>query len=189
MSIVGIAGNALFSVLNSIHRGPSGSGNFQQIQSEFQQLGQDLQSGNVTQARQDFSTLARNFPSAQSATHSSPLSQAFGALSQDLQNGNLSSAQQDYSTIQQNLQQQSSSRVHHHFHHHHGGGQAAGEIQQEFGALGQALQAGNVSAAQTAFAALSQDLPQFSSSASSTSSGANSFSPAPGASGTLNVTA
>jgi hypothetical protein len=160
VSIVGIASNVLFSVLNSIHRGPSGGGNFQQIQSEFQQLAQDLQVGNLTQAQQDFSTLAQNFPAAQSTSNSAPLSQAFGALSQDLQNGNLSAAQQDYSTIQQDVSQQSSARVHHH-HHHYGGGQIASELQQEFSALGQDLQAGNLQAARSAFASLQQDLQQF----------------------------
>ncbi|HYL45448.1 MAG TPA: hypothetical protein VEU52_00330, partial [Candidatus Limnocylindrales bacterium] len=153
MSIVGIASNALFSVLNSIHRAPSGGGNFQQIQSEFLQLGKDLQAGNLTQAQQDFSTLAQNFPATQSASNSSPLSQAFGALSQDLQNGNLSAARQDYATFQQDLQQQNSVHMHHH-HHHYGGGQMATEIRLEFSSLGQALQAGNLQAAQSAFAAL-----------------------------------
>jgi hypothetical protein len=188
MSIVGIASNVLFSVLNSIHRGPNGRGSFQQIQSEFQQLGKDLQAGNLTQAQQDFSTLAQNFPAAQSASNSTPLSQAFGALSQDLQNGNLSAAQQDYATIQQDLQQQSSRRVHYH-HHHHDGGQMASEIRQEFSALGQALQSGNLSPAQTAVAALEQDLPQFSGSGSSTSSSGNSSPSMPISSNSLNVTA
>ena len=32
----------------------------QKIQSEFQQLGQDLQAGNLTQAQSDFSTLSQN---------------------------------------------------------------------------------------------------------------------------------
>ena len=34
----------------------------QTIQNEFQQLGQDLQSGNLTQAQSDFKTLSQNLP-------------------------------------------------------------------------------------------------------------------------------
>jgi hypothetical protein len=66
---------------------------FQQIQSEFQQLGKDLQAGNLTQAQQDYATLSQNFSNAQTSTatatanNSNPVAQAFTALSQDLQNG------------------------------------------------------------------------------------------------------
>lgn len=73
------------------------------MQSEFQQLGQDLQAGNLTQAQQDYATLSQNFPNAQTGTMtgtatangSNLIAQAFTALAQDLQNGNISGAQQD----------------------------------------------------------------------------------------------
>src|ERR1700732_2207129 len=90
---------------------------FQQFQKEFQQLGKDLQSGNLVQAQADFVTLQQSSPlAAQSTTAStatasssatsgaaggSPIAQAFNQLSQDLKSGNLSAAQQDFSTIQQ----------------------------------------------------------------------------------------
>jgi hypothetical protein len=37
--------------------------NFQRVQSEFKQLGQDLQSGNLTQAQADFVTLSQSLAS------------------------------------------------------------------------------------------------------------------------------
>jgi hypothetical protein len=147
-------------------------GKFQQIQSEFQQLGQDLQAGNLTQAQQDYATLSQNLPNTQTgptsgttaatANSSNPIAQAFTALAQDLQSGNISGAQQDYATIQQDSQrqQQGSSPVHH--HHHHGGGGGG----QQGSQISSALQAGNPSSAQTAFAALQQDLEQFSAGGS-----------------------
>src|SRR5271156_2292498 len=173
MSISGIANTALSSLLTATQSAQSGQGKFQQIQSEFQQLGQDLQAGNLTQAQQDFATLSQNFPNAQSGTTTSatasggnPIAQAFTALAQDLQNGNISGAQQDYATIQQDFQQQQqgSSAVHHHHHHHGGGGgqQQGSQISSALNSLSSALQAGNLSSAQTAFAALQQDLEQFS---------------------------
>ena len=162
MSVTSISGSALFSVLNEIQSPQNAQGNFQQIQTEFQQLGQDLQAGNLTQAQQDYATLSQNFPAAQTQTqnNTNPLTQAFTALAQDLQNGNLSAAQQDFATIQQAAQQQQqeqgSGQVHHHHHHHGGGGggQQGNQIAQAFQSLSQALQSGNLSGAQTAFATL-----------------------------------
>jgi hypothetical protein len=67
--------------------------------------------------------------------------------------------------------------------------------QQEFSALGQALQAGNLQSARSAFASLQEDLQQFGPSdnssslfGSSTSSTTSSSSSTQIASGTLNVT-
>jgi outer membrane protein assembly factor BamD (BamD/ComL family) len=199
MSISGIANTALSSLLTATQSAQNGQGNFQQIQSEFQQLGQDLQAGNLSQAQQDYATLSQNFPNAQSATtttmanSSNPIAQAFAALSQDLQNGNISGAQQDYATIQQDFQQQQqqgSGQVHHHHHHHAGGGggQQGSQVSQALNSLATALQAGNLSSAQTAFAALQQDLEQFSTgSDAGSTSGTSSSSPQTSGSG-LNVT-
>src|SRR5277367_965248 len=137
MSVSGIANTALSSLLTATQSAQNGSGQgtFQQIQSEFQQLGQDLQAGNLTQAQQDYATLSQNFPAAQSATtaaptaanSSNPIAQAFTALSRDLQNGNISGAQQDYATIQQDFQQQQQGAGQVHHHHHHGGGGGGGQ--------------------------------------------------------------
>ena len=99
MCISSIAGTALGSLLNVAPNSKSAHGNFQQIQSEFQEPGKDLQAGNLTQAQQDYATLSHNFSNAQTSTaaatanNSNPVAQAFTALSQDLQNGNISGAQ------------------------------------------------------------------------------------------------
>jgi hypothetical protein len=77
---------------------------FQQRRTDLQQLGQDLQSGNLSAAQQDFTTL-------QSLAQSGPLSggnafavstrqQDFTAIGQALQSGNLSAAQQAYSQLE-----------------------------------------------------------------------------------------
>jgi hypothetical protein len=205
MSIASIADTALNSLLTATRsaQNGSGTGKFQQIQSEFQQLGQDLQAGNLTQAQQDYATLSQNFPNAQGGTATgttgatangaNPLAQAFTALSQDLQNGNLSGAQQDYATIQQDFQQQQqgSGAVHHHHHHGGGGGEAqqGSQISSALNSLSTALEAGNLSSAQTAFAALQQDLEQFTvGGGTSVTSGSSPASSSTSGSG-LNVTA
>jgi hypothetical protein len=206
MSISSIANTALSSLLTATQSAQNGSaqGKFQQLQSEFQQLGQDLQAANLTQAQQDFATLSENFPIAQTGTttgttaatanSSNPIAQAFTALVQDLQNGNLSGAQQDYATIQQDFQQQQqgSSQVHHHRHHHGGGGgggQQASQISSPLNSLPAALQAGNLSSAQTAFAALQADLEQFSAGGSTGSTAGTSSAATETSGSRLNVTA
>jgi hypothetical protein len=147
VSISALANTALSSLLSTTQNTPSGQGQFQQVQSEFQQLGQDLQTGNLAQAGQDYATLSQNFATAQSGTtaaappaavtttaaptlNSNPIAQAFDALSTDLQNGSITATQQDFATIQQDAQQHhGSSQVHHH-HHHGGGGGGGGGGQQ-----------------------------------------------------------
>jgi DNA anti-recombination protein RmuC len=133
----------------------------QKIQSEFQQLGQDIQAGNLTQAQSDFSTLSQNFSG--SLQSNGPLSQAFSALGTALQSGNLGAAQKAYSTLQQDVQQ--TGLGHHHHHHTDGSSQttnssAVGALAQLIGSLGSSLQSGNLSSAQTAYSTLAQDLQQ-----------------------------
>src|SRR5271163_4566665 len=204
MSISGIANTALSSLLTATQSAQSGQGKFQQIQSEFQQLGQDLQAGNLTQAQQDYATLSQNFPNTQTgsttgsgttaatANGANPIAQAFTALAQDLQNGNLSGAQQDYATIQQDFQQQQQGAGQVHHHHHHGGGgggQQGSQVSSALNSLATALQAGNLSSAQTAFAALQQDLEQLTAgSVTGSTSGSSSSSSQSSGSG-LSVTA
>lgn len=191
MSIAGIASSALFSILNGVQSAHSPQNNFQ---SEFQQLGQDLQSGNLTQAQQDYTTLSQNFPNAtQSSANAAnnPIAQAFNSLSQDLQSGNLTAAQQDYANIQQDFQQQGSGQVHHH-HHHGGGGGGNGEqsqINQEFSSLATALQSGDLSGAQTAFASLQQSLDQIGDFSPSSTSGSTNSSSSQSGAGSLSITA
>jgi len=141
----------------------------QQFKSDFQQLGQDLQSGNLTAAQSDFAKLQQDGPSGSSSAtqSSSPVQQAITQLSSDLQAGNVTAAQQDLTTLQQDLQNQGSQGVqgyHHHHHHHHSdaGGSGSSSISQLMSQLGQALQAGNLSSAQQAYGSLQADFSQFS---------------------------
>jgi hypothetical protein len=153
----------------------------QGIQSAFNQLGQDLQAGNVTQAQADYTTLSQLLSnSTQNAGSSNPLAQAFSALGQALQSGNLSVAQTAYTTIQQDVQQLAGQTPHH--HHHHWGGSAGANstatnsLTQDFSALRQALQSGTLSAAQSAYTTLQQDLQQFGWNAVGTQSGTGQVS-------------
>jgi hypothetical protein len=102
MSIVGILSSNLFSA-GSAQNTPSAQPNpsaFQQIKTEFEQLGQALQSGNLSQAQADFAKLSQNISAATQssdtttpATNASPAAQAFAQLGQDLQSGNLQGVQ------------------------------------------------------------------------------------------------
>jgi hypothetical protein len=192
MGVSGIPASNLFS--SSIAQATQNK--FQQVRSEFQQLGQDLQSGNLAQAQKDYATLAQQLPGGQPSGNiataaNSPtnkLVQEFLTLGKDLQAGNLSAAQQDFAAIQQSAQQNA---AHGHGHHHHRRAtetQETSTLQQDFGALGQALQSGNLSSAQQAYATLQSDLQQaFPGLAASSTSTTNS----PSASSTtaVNVTA
>lgn len=136
-------------------------------QSQMQQLGQDLLSGNLSAAQSDFATLQQAFaqsttPSSSSTSTSNPVTQAFQNLATDLKSGNLSAAQKDYTTIQQNL---NTSNRHLHGHHHvkGGGGPDENPLLQDLTQLGQDLSSANLSsgtqtAAQQAYASLEQAL-------------------------------
>ena len=205
MSVTGIASNLLFQAF-AAGSAKKTQGGFAQIQSEFQELGQDLQAGNLTQAQQDFAAIAKNFPGAAQpqistpttpanattstttgATSNSP-SQAFSTLSQALQSGNLSAAQTAFVTLEQDLSQGGGKQVHFH-HHQQGGGDGqngqTSPIAQAFDSLLQAVQGGNLSAAQSAYATMQQDLsigPLASFGASDSTNAGSTFG------STLNVT-
>src|SRR5208337_3737296 len=150
----------------------------QKIQSEFQQLGQDLQAGKLSQAQSDFSTLSQNMSGPLQSN--SALAQAFSALGSALQSGSLAAAQQAYKTFHLDVQQAGQG------HHHQAGSSSettnsstGGTLAQLFNSLGSALQSGNLSAAQTAYSTLSQDLQQLGWSAGT---------PSPSTAGTVSMT-
>src|SRR5271166_5412561 len=155
MSVSGILSSAVFGIGANLFQN-----RMQKVQSEFQQLGQDLQSGNLSAAQADFATLQQLQPgtSSTSSTQStSTLTQDFNQLATDLKAGNTTAAQQDYAKIQQDFQSQGTQNHHHHHHHHQGSGtEGSSEISQLFSQLGQALQSGSLSAAQQAYASLQQ---------------------------------
>jgi outer membrane protein assembly factor BamD (BamD/ComL family) len=185
MSVSGISASSFFAGLHST----AVQNKFQQIQKGFQQLGQDLQSGNLSQAQNDFSALQPLLPSqqqnaatsTQSTTQSSsPVSQTFAQLAQDLKTGNLSAAQSDFATLQQDFRQ---GAVTGHRHHHLHAENSQSTAQQTgpatlFGDLGQELQTGNLTAAQQTYSALQQDFLQFTggNGSSATSGSSNSAS-------------
>lgn len=192
MASIGMLGTAALEALFS--RGTHHSTD--KFKQTFQQLGQDLQAGNLQQAEADLAQLQPTFNPNQSTSTSassgtsatsnstSPtgtVSQAFNQLAQDLQSGNLTAAQSDYSTLQQDLQSGQHQFRHMHAHMHHAGS----EMQQELAQLGQALQSGNLSAAQQAYATLQTELPGFMSS----SSGGTASTATGSTSGSMSVTA
>jgi hypothetical protein len=189
MAIFGIAS----SILGQIGSAATSNPNKQQIKQGFQQLGQDLQSGNLSQAQSDFASLQQLLPSGQQsslltpasgAQSSNPLATAVSQLAQDMKSGNATAIQSDLATVQQDVQQlgqqQGAGQAHH--HHHHGGGESTQSSSGQnatstlFGQLGQQLQAGNLSGAQQAYSTMQQDFQQFALNNSSSSSGAPSAS-------------
>jgi hypothetical protein len=120
MSIAGIASSILFQP-QALQTNYS-----QQFQTEFQQLGKDLQAGNITSAQQDFATLQQDLQQGASGNQvqhhhhhhphaeesqsptsqpQSQIAQTFNSLGQDLQSGNASAARQAFSALQQEFQQ------------------------------------------------------------------------------------
>jgi len=157
MSVAGISSSSLFN-----YGSQNVQNQMQLFRQEFQQLGQDLQSGNLSAAQSDFATLEKNAPqgSSASAPSSGAIFQGFQQLSTDLQSGNVSAAQQDYSNIQKDFQ---NIAAQHHHHHHVGGGasESSSSTSQMLAQLGQDLQSGNLSAAQQAYSSLMQEFQQF----------------------------
>jgi hypothetical protein len=183
----------------------------QKIEKEFQQLGSDLQSGNLTAAQADFVTLQQDLPQTSSSsaqTSSNPIEQAFSQLSQDLKAGNLTAAQQDFQTIQQDFQNrgpqwsqpaqgtegEEGHRHDHHFHNESGSssGNQSGSISQLMSKLGQELQSGDLTSAQQTFTSLQSAFGQFDPNGeqqSSTASDSTSSTASDSTSSTISVSA
>jgi hypothetical protein len=108
----------------------------------------------------------------------------FQQLGQDLKSGNVSAARQDFATVEQGVRQRTAQILHHHHHFSAAGSSSStSTTAQDFGELAQALQSGNVSAAQTAFAALQQAMDQ---PYASTSPNAAAAASEPGSSNAVN---
>ena len=158
MSIASIASSTLMHYVG--HYAQSNRVKWQQ---GLQQLGQDLQAGNLSAAQSDFAALQQLNPqisSTASTQSGNGVAQDFAQLGKDLQAGNTSAAQQDYSQLQQQISA-TAAGVHHHHHHHHGGSSGSsgsGDLSQLLQQVGHALQAGNLTAAQQAYATLQQQI-------------------------------
>ncbi len=175
MSSIGMLGaDILESLVSSARHGSS-----HKFKQDFQQLGQDLQSGNVTRGQADLTALQSDMsssstPSSSSSSSSGPsvTSQAFSQIAQDLQSGNLTAAQSDYANLEQGLKQ-GAGHGHHNFHSA-AASSALTQTQDALAQLGQALQSGNLSAAQQAYTTFQTDTAAFAPFAGSSSTGASS---------------
>jgi hypothetical protein len=157
MSVSAISSSTLAaSVTQSIQN------KLQQFRQEFQQLGSDLQTGNLSAAQQDVSALpglASQSSAASSTASGNPLAQAFNQLAQDLQSGNISGAQQDYGNLKQDFQKVG--QGHNNLRHHvHGFDEGNGQTSTQWG---QSPPTANASAAQTAYNSLFQEVQQIGS--------------------------
>ncbi len=151
MSVAGIASAGLSQLASLQH-------NYQQVRSEFKQLGQDLQSGSLTQAQTDFVTLSQS--AASQFSGNSPVAKTLNSLGQALQSGNLSAAQQAFASLPSNLVGPCAVP-----HSAHAGSVSAQQsaFSQALSQMGQALQSGNLTAAQQAFSAMQQGWQQMES--------------------------
>lgn len=166
MSVSAISNPIIYSpVMQPATRTPSAA-----FRSELQQLSKDLKSGNLSAAQQDYATLSKSGPLANS-TSTNPLVEDLQAVGAALQGGNLTGALQAFTTFQHTVQQQGAQAHAREHHHHHGG--ANNQVAQAFNTLEQAVNAGNQSSAQSALAALQQDLQQLGFNLGTNSAGNN----------------
>jgi len=159
----------------------SASSPFQQVRKDFAALGTALNSGSsdaLTAAQRAFQKLQSDLlqmqqlqqtQSGQQTAASSQFSTDLAALEKAIQSGNLSGAQKAFAALQSDLpqvqhaQQTQNGQQTQRAHHHHGS--SAQNAQNttsnpfsDLAAVGSALQSGNLSGAQSAFATLQQDM-------------------------------
>jgi soluble cytochrome b562 len=162
---------------------------FQQTRTDFSTLQSSLSSGNLTAAQQAYAALTQDIQNAQQtqggqqAEGTNQLGTDLTAVGSALQSGNITSAQSAFATLTQDLesmvQTQGGQEAHgHHHHHHHGASSqtastssqtADTSLSADLAAVGSALQSGNITSAQSAFATFMQDL------GNGTTSGSNSL--------------
>jgi hypothetical protein len=75
-----------------------------QFKQDFQQLGQDLRSGNLAGAQALFTHIPKPGHGQSASQGGTPIEQEFSRLGQALQSGNLAAAQQDYTQIQNRIE-------------------------------------------------------------------------------------
>ena len=155
MSIAGISSST------NLYQDPTSQ--IQSVREDFSGLTTSLASGDLTAAQKAFATLMQDLgtsgtQSGQQTGAASQLNTDLTAIGTALNSGDLTAAQKAFSTLQQDLQ---ASGVHHHHHHrHHSGGaqNAASTFSGDLASLGTALNSGDLTAAQKAFATLMQDI-------------------------------
>ena len=160
MSVAGIFSSSLMNYLapgvqSKTQAAQSSTSQFQQ---EFQQLGQDLQSGNLSSAQADFQGLQGRLalkPRALLRRAEVPL------LRSSINSPRISSTKTEIPQLRSRTTPQFSRLAKRktadgHHHHHHGGG-SENAVSQSLDQIGQALQAGNLSAAQQAYSSLQRE--------------------------------
>jgi hypothetical protein len=140
----------------------------QQMRTDFSTLQASLSSGNLSTAQQAYVTLTQDLQNTQQTQGgqqvggTSQLSKDLAAVGSALQSGDLTSAQSAFATLTQDLQSaqqiqagQQTHKGHGHHHHHHG---SSSQVTTDLAAVGSALQSGDLTSAQSAFATLLKDL-------------------------------
>jgi DNA-binding FadR family transcriptional regulator len=147
-----------------------GQNPFQEAWQDYKQIGQDLQSGDLTDAQTAYSNLqqlVQAYPGSSSTSSSTPttVQTDFATLGQDLQAGNLTSSQSAFSKLQSDIAAALQPAT--------GSSTTAAtpavststptpspiqQVQQDYLQLASALQSGSLTGAQSAFAALEQAL-------------------------------
>jgi hypothetical protein len=77
-----------------------------QMKSQFDQLGKDLQSGNLSAAKSDYAAIKKNAPQGASQSNNGPMAEMqskMDQLGQALDSGDLAAAKSAYSAIQQSV--------------------------------------------------------------------------------------
>ena len=152
----------------------SGQNKFAQFREDFQDLTNALQSSDLTGAQKAVTDLQQLMPNSSAGDQTqNAFATDLNAVGQALQSGDQSDEQAAFTKLQQDVQ---SVQGHHHHHHHQDnaaastqsttgiqtdngqGGSSQNPFSTDLNAVGQALQSGNLSDAQDAFAQLQQDM-------------------------------
>ncbi|MGD0235717.1 MAG: hypothetical protein ABSC55_14425 [Syntrophorhabdales bacterium] len=155
MSISGISSST------NIYQDPLSQ--IQLVSEDFSGLTTSLASGNLTAAQTAFTTLMQDLGNSGQQTGatsqvSTDLTALGTALNANSGAGDLAAAQSAFATLRRDLQ---AGGLHHHHHHHHSGSAqntTATSSTDDLTALGDALNSGDLTAAQKAFATLIQDI-------------------------------
>jgi hypothetical protein len=138
------------------------------------QLLQDIESGNVSGAQKDLTTLNQQLGTSQSQSQSnSPLSTLLTSLNKDLGSGNISAAQSDVQNFFTSLENSSSATTAASDASNSTGNNSnsvSDPVKQDFLSLIQDVQSGNLQGAQSAYQKLTSLLSQNSDAQSSSSS-------------------
>ncbi len=173
----------------------------QQIMKDFSTLQTDLSSGSLSTAQQAYATLTQDLQNvqqtqgAQQTGGSSRISTDLAAVGSALTSGSISDAQSAFATLTQDMQNalqtqavQGTQQTYGHHHHHHGDSSqtaSSTSLSTDLASVGSALQSGNVTSAQSAFATLMQDLGNSNTQSTTGTSGSSTLLQAVG--GNVNI--